>query len=118
LLMLGTSLPSSLSPISPGGFSKVAPGLPGRAAPWPLPKECVRGLNAHPGLSGKCMAAPPCPTDQRIGKILVGRGTFLPPLLLGSLFSSQQEPISCGFLSILSVTSGVIENIWEHSTGH
>jgi hypothetical protein len=80
LTLAGVGNLSSLILLSynPGGFSKVAPGFPGRAAPWPPPEEWVRGLNVHPGLSGKCMAALPCLTDQSIGKTLVGHGFPLP----------------------------------------
>jgi hypothetical protein len=68
---VGTSQPFSLFPIIQG-FRKAAPGLPGWAAPWPPPEEWVKGLNAHLGLSGKCVAAFPCLTVQRIGKTLAG----------------------------------------------
>ena len=98
LTLAGVGNLSSLIPLSynPGGFSKVALGFPGRAAPWPPPEEWVRGLNAHPELSGRCMAALPCLTDQRIGGTLAGCGSLLPTLPQGPLFSSQINPHDSG----------------------
>jgi hypothetical protein len=57
LTLAGIGNLSSLIPLShnPGGFSKVAPGIPGRAAPChapTLPQEWVRG-DAHQGMSGR-----------------------------------------------------------------
>jgi hypothetical protein len=82
---VGTFLPSSLSPKS-RGYRVWPPRAPRLGCPLftaPSPVEWVRGLDAHPGLSGKCLAALPHPLVQSIGGTLVGRGPSLPPLPLG-----------------------------------
>jgi hypothetical protein len=74
---VGTSLPLSLFPITLG-LQEVALGLPFWAAFCPPPEEWVRDLDAHPGLSGKHLAALPGPPVQSIGGTLAGPGSFLP----------------------------------------
>ena len=91
LTCVGTSLPSALSPITPG--YRVYPGAPLGLGGCPLstPIEWVRGLDAHPGLSGKHLEALPHVSVQSIGGTLSGHGSSLLPLPLGTHFSSHKS---------------------------
>jgi hypothetical protein len=73
--------------LSPSGLSPITPGL--RVSPWgpwywglplvhPL-SSGVSGLDAHPGPSGKCLAALPCLPAQSIGGTLARRGLLPSP---------------------------------------
>jgi hypothetical protein len=92
LTCVGTSLPYAFSPITPGLHGvTLGPLLVSRAAPCLPPPlvEWVRGLDAHPRLSGKRKAALPHLPVQSIGGTLTGCGlSSLPPLSPGPLFSS------------------------------
>ena len=96
---LGTSLSSSLSPITPG-LLRVAPGLPRWAAHWPPNKELVSCLDDHLGLSGKRLAALPCPPDQSIDGTLVGLWVFPLSLHQGPLLASTLLMNFCHFMKI------------------
>ena len=80
---------ASLIPVShnPSGFSKVAPGLPGRAAPCHHhPQRVGQRLRCPPRDEWKVHAAIPCLTDQRICKTLE---RFPSSSSQGPLFCSQ-----------------------------
>jgi hypothetical protein len=93
LACVGNSLPYSLFPITPG-LQGVTPGplLVSRDCPSFTPPQSsgVRELDAHPGLSGKHLAAFRHLPVQSIGETLAGHGLSLPPPLSpGPLFSSH-----------------------------
>jgi hypothetical protein len=72
--------PLSLSPLSHNpGTEGVTPGpLISGAAPCPPPSSGVSGLDAHPGPSGKLLAALLHLPVQSIGETLAGRGLSSP----------------------------------------
>ena len=62
----------------PQGYRMGVLGPPRLGCPLFTPINWVRGLDAHPGLSGKHLAALPCLPVQSIGRTLVGCGSYLP----------------------------------------
>jgi hypothetical protein len=104
LTSVGTSHPSFLSPITPGLYES-SPGAPRLGCPLFRPEEWVKGLDAHLGLRGECMAAlPHLYPEHRWNS---GRACAFPPFLSspGPPFSFQHIParlVSCLLLPSVS----------------
>ena len=93
LTLTGVGNLSSLIPLSHNPRAlESSPGAPRLGCPLFRPEEWVKGLDAHLGLRGECMAALPhlCP-EHRWNS---GRACAFPPFLSspGPPFSSQHIP--------------------------
>ena len=112
----GNLSPSALSPITPGyRVSSQGPWYRGLPLVHPASSgvSVVNGLDAHPGASGKCLAALPCLPAQSIGGTLAGHGlsSLLPPSPTPSLFPTvgdvhcnlSRSPVTCSCLCFLGV---------------